>query len=92
MRRTALAIAALTAACRLAGADPETCRAAAVQYQAVLDEVSDALQMYAACVFNNQGDNCASEFAELQSAQDHFEQAVALADTECQDAPPPPTK
>jgi hypothetical protein len=88
----ALAIAALTTACRFAGAGPETCRAAAVQYQAVLDKVSDALQMYAACVFNNQVDNCASEFAELQSAQDYFEQAVALAGTECQDAPPPPTK
>lgn len=92
MRRSALAIASLMCTCRLAGADPESCRAATAQYQSVLDEVSDALQMYAACVFNNQGDNCASEFAELQSAQDHFEQAVALADTECQDTPPPPTK
>jgi hypothetical protein len=89
MRRFALAFVALMCFCGGADANSETCVAATAQYQSVIDEVSDALRMYADCIFNNQGDNCASEFAELQSAQEHFEQAVALAETECQDAQPP---
>ena len=85
MKRVFSAVLALACSCRLAGADAETCRAATEQYQSVLDEVSDAIRAYATCIYDSQGgDNCASEFAELREAQDHFESAVALYQSECQ--------
>ena len=85
MRRVALAALLVICGCRLAGADPETCRVATEQYQSVLDEVSDAIRAYATCVYDAQGgDTCAPEFADLEAAQAHFESAIALYESECQ--------
>jgi hypothetical protein len=83
----------LVVACtmRPAAADPETCRAATEQYQSVLDEVSDALRAYGMCVYDSQGGvDCADEFADLSAAQEHFQSAVTLYQSECADLDPLP--
>jgi hypothetical protein len=84
MQRIALAGLLLVCACRLTAADPETCQVATEQYQSILDEVSDAIRVYAMCVYDAQGgDTCTSEFEELEAAHAHFASAVALYESEC---------
>jgi hypothetical protein len=84
--------AVLIFACALqpAAADPETCRAATEQYQSVLDEVSDAIRAYGMCVYDSQGGvDCADEFADLATAHEHFQSAVTLYQSECDELDPP---
>ena len=91
MRSIILATALLISACLPGKADPESCLAATDQYLSVLDEISDAIRAYAMCVYDSQGGvDCADEFAGLGAAQEHFQSAVTLYQSECADAGQPP--
>jgi hypothetical protein len=65
-------------------ASPSECQEAVSAYKSARSEISTALQAYTSCVSNSDGhDDCSSEFEQLKSAQDEFEDAVSQYETEC---------
>ena len=65
-------------------ASPSECQEAFSEYKSGRSDISSALQLYANCVSTSDGhDDCSSEFEQLKSAQDDFEDAVSKYGTEC---------
>jgi hypothetical protein len=86
--RMAFAVLALALTAALAGSaarsDTDECKDALDQYDTARKAVTDALHHYARCVADSKGhDDCATEFSDLQSAQDDFAAAVAGYGSDC---------
>src|SRR5258708_2824593 len=65
-------------------ADPAECQEAISEYKSARSDISTALQLYVNCVSSSDGhDDCSSEFEQLKSAQDDFEDSVSKYETEC---------
>jgi hypothetical protein len=65
-------------------ADPTECQDAISEYKSARSDISTALQSYVNCVSSSDGhDDCTSEFEQLKSAQDDFEDSVSKYETEC---------
>jgi hypothetical protein len=65
-------------------ADPVECQEAISEFKSARSDISTALQLYVNCVSSSDGhDDCSSEFEQLKSAQDDFEDAVSKYETEC---------
>lgn len=65
-------------------ADPSECQDAVTEYKSAMSDISTALQSYTSCLSSTGGhDDCSTEFEQLKSAQDDFEDAVSKYETEC---------
>jgi hypothetical protein len=82
----AVLVLALTAALggSAARSDTDECKEALEQYDTAHKAVTEALHRYGRCVADSKGhDDCATEFSDLQSAQDDFAAAVAGYGSDC---------
>lgn len=65
-------------------ASPEECQNAIDDYNTASSDVADQMKSYASCFEDSNGkDDCATEFRNLQSAQDDFENAVNTYQSDC---------
>jgi hypothetical protein len=70
---------------QLVGASGQDCRDAKHGYREAKGEIPGYLRLYANCISSNTGDDdCESEFTQLKSAQEEFEDAVSNIQSECE--------
>jgi hypothetical protein len=65
-------------------AGPSECQEVISEFKSARSNISTALQTYTSCVSGSDGhDDCSTEFEQLKSVQDDFEDAVSKYETEC---------
>ncbi len=65
-------------------ADVESCRGAIRSFKSAKVDIASAYRAYGNCVSSSDGqEDCSSEFRNLKSAQDDFEEAVSSYQTDC---------
>jgi hypothetical protein len=67
-----------------AGAQEDQCRQAVDEFNVAKEDIVSTTRQYARCVTDSEGaDDCSSEFRDLRSAQDAFEEAVSEHQAYC---------
>ena len=86
-RRTCLLVclgAIFASSLHPAQAGKDECNEAVDRYDSAISEIESTLRRYSNSVSGSQGnDDCYSEFRRLESAQDDFESAVSIHQSEC---------